>query len=195
MDLCDSVSSGISFQCQQCGTCCSKDSEGYIFIYTVDIGNISESLQISKEDFAKRYLSITEYEFTIWDENLENSENTKTMKTLVLNFEQDSDCIFLFSEEGKKKCKIYQTRPVQCDLFPFWSMIMTSEKIFRRTIQYCEGLQKNLDDNCNFSPEEIKRFVYKERELERDYFMSMKEVEFDIFRVYPFLPRDILFLK
>jgi len=169
--------------------------EGYIFIYMVDVRNISEGFQISKKDFAKKYLSITKYEFTIWDENLENSDNTKIMETLVLNFEQKSDCIFLFSEEGKKKCKIYQTRPVQCDLFPFWSMIMTSEKNFRRTIQYCEGLQKNSNFSCNFSPEEIKRFVYKERELERDYYNRMKELDFNIYRVYPFLPPDTPFLK
>ena len=195
MDLCDLVSSGISFQCQQCGTSCSKDSEGYIFIYMVDIENISEGLQISKNDFAKRYLSITNYEFTIWDEDLENTNNTKKMETLVLNFEQNSDCIFLFSEEGKKKCKIYKTRPVQCDLFPFWSMIMTSEKNFRRTIQYCKGLQKNHNFSCNFSPGDIKRYVYKERELERDYYNRMKEVDFNVFRVYPFLPPDTPFLK
>ncbi len=161
----------------------------------VDIEKISKGLQISKEDFAKRYLSITKYEFTIWDENLENTNNTKAMETLVLNFEQDSDCIFLFSEEGKKKCKIYQTRPVQCDLFPFWSMIMTSEKNFRRTIQYCKGLQKNPNFSCNFSPEDIKRFVYKERELERDYYNRMKELDFNIFRIYPFLQTDTPFLN
>ena len=195
MDLCDSVSSGISFQCQQCGTCCSKDSEGYIFVYLVDVANISESLQISKEVFAKKYLAITKYEFTIWDENLENAGNTKTMETLVLNFEQDSDCIFLFSEEGKKKCKIYKTRPIQCDLFPFWSIIMTSEKDFRRTIQYCEGLQKNLNFSFNFSPEDIKKYVFKERELEREYFNQMKEVDFNIFRMYSFLSPDTPFLN
>ena len=54
----------------------------------VDVRNISEGFQISKKDFAKKHLSITKYEFTIWDENLENSDNTKIMETLVLNFEQ-----------------------------------------------------------------------------------------------------------
>ena len=71
----------------------------------VDVRNISEGFQISKKDFAKKYLSITKYEFTIWDENLENSGNTKIMETLVLNFEQKSDCIFLFIEEGKKNVR------------------------------------------------------------------------------------------
>jgi len=69
MELCDSVSSGFTFQCQQCGKCCSSDTEGYIFMYIVDIVKASENLQISKEDFAKRYLSITKYEYSIWDEN------------------------------------------------------------------------------------------------------------------------------
>ncbi len=195
MDLCDSASSGISFKCQQCGTCCSKDSEGYIFIFIKDIEKISKGLQISKEDFAKRYLSITKYEYTIWDENLEDTKNTKIIDTLVLNFEQSSDCVFLFTEDGKKLCKIYQTRPVQCDLFPYWSMIMTSEKNFRRTIKYCKGLQKNLDDNYQFSPEEIKKKICIERVLEREYFNRMKDVDFNIFRIYPFLPPDTPFLK
>jgi len=195
MDLCDSVSSGFTFQCQQCGKCCSSDTEGYIFMYMVDIVKASENLQISKEEFAKRYLSITKYEYSIWDENLEDTKNTKIIDTLVLNFEQSSDCLFLYSEDGKKLCKIYQTRPIQCDLFPFWSMIMTSEENFRRTLKYCEGLQKNLDADCRFSPEEIKKKICIERELERDYYNQMKEVDFNIFRVYPFLPPDTPFIK
>ncbi len=195
MDLCDSVSSGITFQCQQCGKCCSSITEGYIFMYMVDIAKISESLQISKVEFAKKYLSITKYEYTIWDENLEDTKNTKIIDTLVLNFEKSSDCLFLFNEDGKKLCKIYQTRPVQCNLFPFWSMIMTSKENFRRTIKYCEGLQKNLDDNFKFSLEEIKKKICIERELERDYFNRMKEVDFNIFRDYPFLLADTPFLK
>ena len=195
MDLCDSVSSGFTFQCQQCGKCCSNETEGYIFMYMVDIVKISEGLQISKAEFAKKYLSITKYEYTIWDENLEATKNTKIIDTLVLNFEQSSDCIFLFTEDGKKLCKIYQNRPIQCDLFPFWSMIMTSEENFRRTIKYCEGLQKNLDESCKFSPEEIKKKIRIERELEREYFIQMKEVDFNIFQIYPFLPPDTPFLK
>ena len=195
MDLCDSVSSGFTFQCQQCGKCCSSETEGYIFMYMVDIVKISESLQISKEDFAKRYLSITKCEYTIWDENLEDTIKTKILDVLVLNFEQNSDCVFLFTKDGKKLCKVYQTRPGQCDLFPFWSMNMTSEENFRRTIKYCKGLQKNLNDDCKFSPGEIKRNIAKEREIERDYFIRMREVDFNIFRVYPFLHPDTPFLK
>jgi len=188
VDLCDSVSSGFTFKCQQCGKCCSSDTEGYIFMYMVDIVKASENLQISKEEFAKRYLSITKYEYSIWDENLEDTKNTKIIDTLVLNFEQSSDCLFLYIEDGKKLCKIYQTRPIQCDLFPFWSIIMTSEENFRRTLKYCEGLQKNLDDDCKFSPEEIKKKICIERELEREFFNKMKEVDYNIFSIYPFLP-------
>ncbi|MHA1720637.1 MAG: YkgJ family cysteine cluster protein [Promethearchaeota archaeon] len=195
MDLCNSVSSGISFHCQQCGNCCSSDAEGYIFLYSVDVEKISKNLQLTKSEFAKKYLAITQYEYTIWDENLEDIGINKIMDTLVLNFEQSSDCVFLYTENEKKLCKIYQSRPVQCDIFPFWSILMTSEENYQRTIKYCKGLQNNFSNFRNFSPEEIKKYVYLERKIEKEYYKSMKEVEFNIFRVYPFLPTNTPILK
>ncbi|MHA1672205.1 MAG: YkgJ family cysteine cluster protein [Promethearchaeota archaeon] len=190
MNLCYSVSRGLIFRCTQCGKCCSNDSDGHIFIFWDDVRNISKILNLSHVEFAKRYLKITPYDFTIWDENLEDSGMKKIMRTLILNFDQQQDCIFLIKKEEKLLCQIYKARPMQCELYPFWSMIMTSEVNLQEHKDLCPGFHVSKEEGEFFSPDHIEQLVKSERCIERDYYLAMKKVDFDIESHYPFLKDD-----
>ncbi|MHA1521285.1 MAG: YkgJ family cysteine cluster protein [Promethearchaeota archaeon] len=187
MKLSYSVSKGFFFRCIQCGKCCSNDSDGHIFIYWDDIHNISKILNLSHAEFAKRYLKVIPYEFKIWDENLEDSGNKKMMRTLILDFDQKQDCIFLEKLEGKLLCQIYKARPMQCELYPFWSMIMTSEVNLQEHKDLCPGFHVSKEEAEFYSPDHIRQLVESERRIERDYYLGMKAVNFDIVIHYPFL--------
>ncbi len=190
LNLSYSVSKGFFFRCTQCGKCCSNDSDGHIFIFWDDVRNISKILKVRYADFAKRYLKIIPYDFTIWDDNLEDSGNKKTMPTLILNFDQQQDCIFLTKHEEKLQCRIYKARPQQCVLYPFWSMIMTSEANFQDHKGICPGFDVSKEEGEFFSPDHIEQLVKSERRIERDYYLAMKKVNFDIVSHYPFLKDD-----
>ncbi|MCF2140161.1 MAG: YkgJ family cysteine cluster protein [Candidatus Lokiarchaeota archaeon] len=187
MKLCASASHGIYFNCTQCGKCCSSDSEGYIFVFWNDIKRISTFLKLSYEEFAQKYLNIVEFEFTLWDTNLENTHIQKSMDTLVLNFSLDQNCIFLISIDEIWGCQIYQARPKQCELYPFWSMIMISERNFINHQRICPGFRIKGEEKDYYNPNQIEKLVKIERKIERDYYLKMKEVNFDIFQMYPFL--------
>lgn len=187
MKLCTSASQGIFFQCTKCGKCCSNSSEGFIFIFWEDIKRISSQLHLSYEEFAEKYLNITKYEFPIWDEKLEEQTGHKSMETLVLDFSADQNCIFLIQDGDEWGCEVYLNRPKQCELYPFWSLVMTSERNFCFHEKFCPGINSKSPSASFFQAEAIKKKIKMERQMERDYYLHMKKVNFDITRVYPFI--------
>jgi len=185
MKLAPSVSSGFFFRCTQCGKCCSNEQEGYVFVYGADIAKMSRKLHLSLAEFAEHFLLITPYDYKIWDENLEDTNKTRSLDTLILNYQQTQDCMFL---NEKKECDLYHDRPLQCKLFPFWNMIMTSEPMFKSILEGCEGdFSKNQSAEFYYSQDRIRAVVNQERQAEFDYFQEMQKHDFNIYRVYPFL--------
>jgi uncharacterized protein len=190
MKLAKSIHEGFLFDCKQCGKCCSNETEGFVFLYMSDIENASRTLGLSKKEFAKKYLVLTDYEYTIWNEDLESTGETQTMKTLVLKSENTADCIFLTLKNGKKLCEIYESRPDQCKFFPFWSMLMTSEIDLLASKEFCKGffnIPVEKKDECYCSPDKIMNTVLIERQIEYEYYLRMKECNFDIKCEYSFL--------
>ena len=185
MKLASSVSSGFFFQCTQCGICCSNEQEGYVFVYGADIFKMSRKLHLTLAEFAKHFLLIIPYDYKIWDENLEDTQKTRSFDTLVLNYQQTQNCLFLNDDKG---CDLYHDRPLQCKLFPFWNMIMTSEPRFQSILEGCEGdFSNNQSSEYYYTPDQIRALVNQERQAEFDYYQEMKKKDFDIYRVYPFL--------
>jgi Fe-S-cluster containining protein len=168
--------------------------DGYVSVYWADLHKMQRVLQISLEIIAEKYLDIRNYEFTIWNENLEDTGKKQIMPTLVLYSDPDKDCIFLYEKEGLKLCEIYEGRPLQCELFPFWTMIMNNQLMFEHTMEYCKGIRSltNLPlttdhDKHFFSESKIQELLCQERSLEYEYYNQMKEVSYDIKQIYPFL--------
>ncbi len=187
MDLTPSITNkGFYFSCQQCGKCSSNEQEGYVFLYWPDINAICANLHISEIEFAQKYVSTTNYKYSIWDENF-NEIGKRNIPTLILNNEKNENCIFLYSNNEKMLCRIYQSRPLQCQIFPFWNMVVTSEEDFKEACEFCPGIDKKKDDSYLYSPEDIQKRVLKEKEIERNYYLLMEKCNFDINCVYPFL--------
>lgn len=187
MNVCPSVNAGFYFKCIQCGRCCSNEQEGYIFIYWEDIQKICATLNISEMEFAKTYLAITSCDYRIWSDKFEDTGNKKEMETLILKTELLQDCIFLFEENGKKLCKVYKSRPVQCELFPFWNMLITNEKMFRIIEKDCLGINKTGNKENFYSKDKIISISLKEKQIEHNFYLEMKKNNFKIKDVYPFL--------
>ncbi len=187
MNICQSSKNGIYFSCQQCGCCCSQMTDGYVFVYEPDLLKMCDLLGMSLPDFARRYLSVINYDFVIWDERLEDTRQRKLIPTLILDYEKKRDCNFLKRKKGQFFCKIYHARPLQCELYPFWSQLITVELNFQRNAESCPGFHAQKIESNYYSPEKIEERVYRERQYEYNYYHAMQQANFDIFHVYPFL--------
>lgn len=108
---------GLHFKCTECGQCCTG-APGYIWVNDQEIKNIAEHLNLSTEEFAKRYLRQVKGRLSL----LEHPANY--------------DCVFL---KGNK-CQIYSVRPTQCRTFPWWPRNLKSEKAWKEAAQSCEGI-------------------------------------------------------
>lgn len=118
----------IQFKCRiDCSNCCK--SGGVVLINEDDIPKISKYLQLSTDDFLKRY--------------------TKTNGNKIYLIDRDiNDCIFL---DGHK-CKIYSVRPIQCRTFPFWPQNLKSEKRWNMVMEECPG----IGEGPEFSRQDIE---------------------------------------
>ncbi len=108
---------GLRFKCTGCGECCTKEP-GYVWLSPADIEKISAYLEISQEEFLKKY---TRFVFGRY------SLNEKKISY---------DCVFL----KEKRCQIYPVRPKQCQTFPWWKDNLESKEAWKETARRCEGI-------------------------------------------------------
>ena len=87
-------------------------------------------------------------------------------------------------------CSVHEHRPFQCRSFPFWQMMVSNQKNFENYTKKCKGLQ--ILNGKYYSREEILDWAKREFEIEKNYFLEMKKHNFDILKVYPFLPKEML---
>ena len=184
------LENGIEFSCQMCGDCCRGFDEGEVYLYQDDIDRLTNFLNISSKSelkkFAKKYLKIIDDTF-FWKESGEEKGITYEFKTLGFNFTgNDEHCHFL----KDNKCSVHENRPFQCNCFPFWQMLVSSRKIFINYTKKCPGLK--VLKGKHYSKEEIVDWAIREYEMEKKYFFEMKRNDFNIFKVYPFLSKDML---
>jgi uncharacterized protein len=121
--------SKIKFKCQKCGKCCSGEiGAGFVWVSKEDIENIASFLKMSFDDFMKKYTRICFGKVSLIEKP---------------NF----DCIFY----ENKKCKIYNSRPIQCATYPWWPNILKDEKSLNSIKEDCPGLDapdaKEVDPN------------------------------------------------
>lgn len=109
---------GVRFKCTGCGKCCSG-SPGYVFLTDQDIQNLITHLNISKEEFIRKYTKVFYDRLSLRDDT------------------PNYGCIFL--KEGKH-CSVYQARPLQCRTYPFWPMNLSSKDQWDDESKRCEGI-------------------------------------------------------
>ena len=69
-------------------------------------------------------------------------------------------------------------------------MMVSSRKNFINYSKKCPGLRE-LKGNY-YSKNNILEWAKAEYSIEKEYFLKMKKNNFDILKVYPFLPKELL---
>jgi len=186
------LKNGLEFSCQMCGGCCRGFEEGEVYLYMEDIVKLSKHLGLKGEsglrEFAEKYVKIIPESF-FWRAPEEARGRTYKYKTLGFKFTgTDEHCFFLTGN----LCTVHDARPFQCRCFPWWRMMVTTKgKInLENYAKKCEGLR--LLKGKFYSPEEILKWAKEEYEIEKEFFLEMKKHDFDISKVYPFLPEEML---
>ena len=112
---------GVPFQCKtDCGKCCDEPG-GIVYLQRSD---------------AERLAAHHGMEVEAW---LERDCRRTIDGRFILNSDPISDiCIYL---DDKKQCTVYQSRPSQCSAFPFWSENLRSNRSWKKTVDFCPGLQ------------------------------------------------------
>ncbi len=184
------LENGIEFSCQKCGACCRGFKEGEVYLYKDDIARLTKLLNLTSKaglrKFAKEYLKVVSDSF-FWKEPGAVGAKTYRYKTLGFKFTDDDEhCHFLKDNE----CTIHEARPFQCRCFPFWKMLVSSKKNFVDYSKKCPGLK--VLKGKHYTREEILDWATKEYEMEKDFFFEMKKNDFNILKVYSFLPKDMV---
>lgn len=111
---------GLSFECTQCGNCCSGDP-GYVWATKEEIGRISKFLGRTDGWLEKKHLRRVGLRYSLTER-------------------RDGDCIFLKREGGKALCGIYPVRPLQCRTWPFWTVNLRSRAAWDKSSRRCPGM-------------------------------------------------------
>lgn len=121
---------GLSFECTQCGACCSG-APGYVLFTDDDAEAIAARLSIRREEFIERYTVKLPSEICGRKRSLREVET-----------EHGLDCVFLdrATIPGKALCSIHDLRPSQCRTFPFWPEHIESPRAWQRLGRSCEGV-------------------------------------------------------
>lgn len=184
---------GVKFACNFCGDCCRGFDEGEVYLYFEDIKRLADELDLKGEKglhkFAKKYLKITNNTF-YWKEERQERGKNYTIPTLGFKFiDEDQHCEFLGKDN---KCTIYHAAPYQCKCFPFWQMMVSSPKNLKEYSKKCPGLRELENGEAKlFTKEEMYELANKEQEMEVEYFLKLRENGFDIFRLFPWIPKNL----
>lgn len=181
---------GYRFSCQMCGDCCRGFQDGEVFLYEKDIKRLAPHLGYNGKDglkeFCLKYLKIISDSF-YWKEPGEERGKNYRFKALGFKFTgNDEHCEFLSNDN---KCTVHEYRPFQCRSFPFWQMMVSSRKNILEYSNKCPGLQK--ERGKYYGKEEILEWARKEYEIEKEFFLKMRENDFDLFKTYDFLPKEL----
>ncbi|MBD3343228.1 MAG: hypothetical protein GF353_29295 [Candidatus Lokiarchaeota archaeon] len=193
--ICKPFQEGIYFSCEMCGGCCKGFDEGEVFLYSDDLARLIKYLNVKQrkynlKKFAREYLKLVDTSF-YWKEP--GAKRGKNYNFQALGFKfigKDEHCEFL---DQNNTCTVHEARPFQCKAFPIgWNMLIASFSKFKNYSRKCPALRKSLKGKGQyFSKEKILAWAKKEYEMEKEFFLKMKNHDFDIFKVYPFLPKDI----
>ncbi|MGN6507485.1 MAG: YkgJ family cysteine cluster protein [Tepidisphaeraceae bacterium] len=125
---------GLSFQCTQCGNCCTG-GPGYVWVSDVEIDRFAAKLQMDRQAFIKKHCRV-----------IGDQVSLKERK----NLRGEYDCVFLQEidiDEGgriakRRVCTAYEVRPLQCRTWPFWDGLLSSKKAWESAKERCPGIDR-----------------------------------------------------
>lgn len=113
---------GLSFECTQCGNCCSGNP-GYVWATKEEIRKIAAFLGKPDGWLDKKHLRRVGFRYSLTEK-------------------RNGECIFLKREGGVTMCGIYPVRPVQCRNWPFWSNNLRSPDTWNELVENCPGINR-----------------------------------------------------
>jgi len=113
------------FQCKRSGRCCSLP-EGYAFVDAQEIAALAAHLELSVEDFERRYVR-------------EVAHPRTGERVGALRDRPDGACGLL---DGQATCGAYEARPRQCREFPHWDSVLDDAAGFERARRTCPGIEE-----------------------------------------------------
>ena len=111
---------GLRFECTGCGRCCRGPTPGRVWVTIREIKALAAFLKLDIETFARRYL-------------------LRSGRRLSLLESASRDCIFWREDVG---CSVYEVRPDQCRLYPFWAEIVETEEAWEAESKKCPGMDR-----------------------------------------------------
>jgi uncharacterized protein len=112
------MTGGLRFECQPgCTKCCEQ--KGFVYFTEADLVRIAEFFQMTPLAFERKYLY-------------------RTRNKLRLRVPEEAQCTFL-RPDG---CSIHAVKPTQCRVFPFWPELVESKSEWKKTAQYCPGMDQ-----------------------------------------------------
>ncbi|MFK8114654.1 MAG: YkgJ family cysteine cluster protein [Rubripirellula sp.] len=111
---------GLSFECTQCGDCCSGEP-GYVWVNAEEIAGMAKEMGLALKAFEGKFVR-------------------KVGKAKSLIEYPDGDCIML--DPRTRKCTVYESRPIQCRTWPFWDSNLKKKKDWKQTCDVCPGAGK-----------------------------------------------------
>ena len=111
---------GLRFGCTRCSLCCRFES-GYVFLSRADVRRLATRFGISDWEFVNTYCRIVDL---------------GPVKRVSLREQSNMDCIFWRNGE----CSVYEDRPLQCQMFPFWPAHIESAEQWQEAQESCPGV-------------------------------------------------------
>lgn len=133
---------GIQFECQGSGGCCVSHGEyGFVYVTLEDRQNMAKLRGLSTAEFTREFCVKSDGLFRLIDG-------------------ADKACVFL----NKKRCTIYEARPMQCRTWPFWPETMSPKAWARDVKAFCPGVGKGR----TWSKTEIDAALEEQKKWEHD---------------------------
>jgi hypothetical protein len=108
---------GLRFGCEACGRCCGG-GPGYVWLDEVELAEIAHRVGLPVEEFRRVYVR------PLW-------------RGMSLREKSNYDCVLL---DGRGQCTAYETRPLQCRIWPFWPTNLTNRQAWAEAAQRCPGI-------------------------------------------------------
>lgn len=116
-------SQGLRFTCTQCGNCCTGPP-GYVWTTLEERQRIAQHLDMEVEEFTSGYARRVGIRYSLKEKRQSGNY----------------DCVFLVEQNGKRMCRIYPVRPLQCRTWPFWNENLSSPAAWEQTALNCPGM-------------------------------------------------------
>ncbi len=113
---------GLNFECQRCSYCC-RHEPGYVFLSENDLNPMIKEMKMTEEAFIKKYCI---------------KVDIGLFSRISLIEKENHDCIF-WSDKG---CQVYNSRPLQCRSYPFWSHVVDDKESWVEEGKSCPGIGK-----------------------------------------------------